>query len=225
MPTMTFAEVQIIAEQIGTAGRSLSITSRYYPRLITAGSVPVRPKTSVAEMDESVGSSPHELQVASVHSSPSVLVSATDYAAHSEQGSELSAVGSDTSFPTRGYASAAGSVHDEAVLEMDERTRSFYLCLRPGHFLMEFPFLGSDVNHAAQRQREALFRELPATTPTSARPHSSARFFNRPPGIPPPGGFRPPAVAFHPIKPVSAPPAIAETFVPAPPAENETGSA
>jgi hypothetical protein len=33
-PTMTFAEVQVIAEQIGTAGRSLSSPSRYYPRFI-----------------------------------------------------------------------------------------------------------------------------------------------------------------------------------------------
>jgi hypothetical protein len=114
-PTMTFAEVQIIAEQIGTSGRSLSLPSRYSPRLITAGSVPVRPKTIVAAMAESAVSSPHELPVASVHSSPPVLVAATDYAAHSEQGSELSAVGSDTSIPTRGWAGAAGSAHDEVV--------------------------------------------------------------------------------------------------------------
>jgi hypothetical protein len=93
-PTITFAEVQIIAEQIGTAGRSLSLPIRYSPRLISAGSVPVRPKTSVAAMAESVVSSPHELPIASVHSRPSALVAATDYAAHSEPGSELSAVGS-----------------------------------------------------------------------------------------------------------------------------------
>jgi hypothetical protein len=110
-------------------------------------------------------------------------------------------------------------------MAMTERTRNCYLCLRPGHFLMECPLLDSDFKHAAQRQREALFRELPAATPPSARPQSSGRFFARPPGIPPPGGFGPPAVAVHPIEPVSAPPEIAETFVPAPPAENETGSA
>jgi hypothetical protein len=110
--TMTFAEVQIIAEQIGTAGRSLSLPCRYSPRLISTGSVPVRSRTSVAAMAESVVSSPHELTATSVHSSPSALVPATDYAAHSEQGSELSAVRFDTSFPTRGWASAAGSVHD-----------------------------------------------------------------------------------------------------------------
>jgi hypothetical protein len=69
-PTMTFAEVQVIAEQIKTAGRSLSVLSRYSPILITAGSVPVRPKTSVAAMAESVVSSLHELPVASDHSSP-----------------------------------------------------------------------------------------------------------------------------------------------------------
>jgi hypothetical protein len=102
-----------------------------------------------------VVSSPHELPATSVHSDPSALVAATDYAAHSEQGSELSAVGSDTSFPTRGWTSAAGSVHDEAVLAMNERTRNCYLCLRPGQFLMECPLLGSDAKHAAQRQREA----------------------------------------------------------------------
>jgi hypothetical protein len=67
---MTFAEVQIIAEQIGTAGRSLSLPGRYSHRLISAGSVPIRPKISVAAMAESVFSSPHDLPVASVHSSP-----------------------------------------------------------------------------------------------------------------------------------------------------------
>jgi hypothetical protein len=141
-----FAEVQIIAKQIRTAGRSLSIPSRCSPQFISAGSVRVRPKTSVAAMAESVVSSPHELPVSSVHSSPPALVAATEYAAHSEQGSELSAVGSDTSFPTRGWASAAGSVHGEAGLAMNERTRSCYLCLKPGHLVMEFPLLGSDVD-------------------------------------------------------------------------------
>jgi hypothetical protein len=142
-PIMTFAEVQIFAEQIGTAGRSLSLPGRYSPRLISTGSVPVRSRTSVAAMAESVVSSPHELPATPVHSSPSALVAATDYAAHSEQGSDLSAVGSDTSFSTRDGASAAGSVHDEAVLAMNERTRNCYLCLRPGHFLTECPLLGS----------------------------------------------------------------------------------
>jgi hypothetical protein len=118
-PTMPFVEVQIISEQIGTSGRSISLPSRYSPRFISAGSVPVRSRTIVAAMAESVVSSPHELSVASVHSSPPALVTATDYAAHSDQGSKLSAVGSDTSFPTRGWASAAGSVHDEAVLAMN----------------------------------------------------------------------------------------------------------
>jgi hypothetical protein len=152
-------------------------------------------------------------------------VAATDYAAHSEQGSELSAVGSDTSFPTRGWASATGSAHDEAVIAMNERTRSCYLCLRPGHFLMECPLLRPDVKHTAQRQREALFRDSPAATPPSARPQSSGLFFTRPPGIPPPGGFGPPEIAVHPVELVSAPPAIAEMFVPVPPAGNETASA
>jgi hypothetical protein len=69
------------------------------------------------------------------------------------QGSELSAVGSDTSLPTRGWASAAGSVHDEAVLAMNERTRSCYLCLRSGQFLMECPLLRPHAKYAAQRQR------------------------------------------------------------------------
>jgi hypothetical protein len=98
---------------------------------------------------------------------------------------ELSAAGSDTYFPTRGWASAAGSVQDEAVLAMNERTRSCYLCLRPGHFLMECPLLGSDVKHATQRQREALFRESPAPTPPPAKPPLSARYFKPPGGIPP----------------------------------------
>jgi hypothetical protein len=150
---MTFDEVQSISEQIGTIGRSLSLPSRYFPRFISAGTVPFRPKTSVEAMAESVASTSHEFPVASVHFSPPALVAATNYAAQSEQSSDLSAVGSDTSLPTRGRASAAGSVHEEAVSAVNERTRSCYLCFRSGHFLMECTLLGYDAEHAAQWQR------------------------------------------------------------------------
>jgi hypothetical protein len=52
---MKFAEVQIIAEQIGTAGRSLKSLSRFSQRLMS--NIPLRSKTSIADFAESPTSS------------------------------------------------------------------------------------------------------------------------------------------------------------------------
>ena len=59
-PNMTFAEVQIHAEQVGAAGRAITSPVRYSPRLMPPGVHPVRPKLGIAAMAESAASSPHE---------------------------------------------------------------------------------------------------------------------------------------------------------------------
>jgi hypothetical protein len=53
---MTFAEVQIIAEQIGTTGRALTSPSRFSQRLMP--NIPLRSKNFVAAFAESPTSSP-----------------------------------------------------------------------------------------------------------------------------------------------------------------------
>jgi hypothetical protein len=87
-------------------------------------------------------------------SSP-LAIAAVEPSPSSEHGSEIS-------IPTRGWASAAGSVQEDPVCALYERNLNCHLCFTPGHFLMDCPFLGAETKQAAQKHREARLRDTPA---------------------------------------------------------------
>jgi hypothetical protein len=184
--TMTFAEVQLLAEQAGNASRALEKNQKNPTR---SGNIPLTPLrgrpvlTAVADShrrDQEMYADRSPLSARSNYgpeahrSSPSGLaVYATDvgypdepipsgYASSHSPPSELSSI----SAPSRGWASVAGSVNSypsgvqnpmEAVLALDARGRSCHLCLDPNHFLMECPMLGNEVRMAAQAKRDAKY--------------------------------------------------------------------
>jgi hypothetical protein len=80
-PNMTFAEVQIHAEQVGAAGRAILSPARYSPLLVPPGVHAVRPKSGIAALAESSASSLHGLSESQLRSSmPPVVVAATERA-------------------------------------------------------------------------------------------------------------------------------------------------
>ena len=225
-PNMTFAEVQIHAEQVGAAGRAITSPVRYSPRLMPPGVHPVRPKLGIAAMAESAASSPHGGADSPFRSSTTpVVVAATERALTYEQGSELSAGGSDTSIPTRGWASAAGSVQDEAAFALHERNMNCHLCFTPGHFLMDCPLLGNETRQAALRQRETRNRDIPAARNRMSNPpvQGPPQLLEKPPVPPRYQDFRRSATAVHVVEHTPPLPADAMRAEAVQPTENETG--
>jgi hypothetical protein len=217
---MTFAEVQIIAEQIGTAGRALTSPSRFSQRLMP--NIPLRSKTSVAAFAESPTSS--SMALTGTHFGPATLsplaIAAVEPSPASEHGSEIS-------IPTRGWASAAGSVQEDPVCALYERNLNCHLCFTPGHFLMDCPFLGAETKQAAQKHRETRLRETPAlrALPPGDQMAPPLRPPTRPGGPPRVRDFRRPVVPVHPVEfPEDEPePLMAEKAEQR--AENEAGDA
>jgi hypothetical protein len=62
-PNMTFAEVQIHAEQVGAAGRAILSPARHSPRIVPPGVHAVHPKSGIAAMAESFAYSLQGLSV------------------------------------------------------------------------------------------------------------------------------------------------------------------
>jgi hypothetical protein len=207
-PNMTSAEVQIHAEQVGAAGRAILSPARYSSRLVPPGVHAVRPKSGIAAMAESSASSLPGLSDLQLRSSmPPVVVVTTERAISYEQVSELSARGSDTSIPTRGWASAAGSVQEEATFPLRERNMNCHLCYIPGHFLMDCPLLGIEIKQAAIRQREAQQRDAPVVrgnVPDTPFP-SSPQVKTMPTAPPRYGDFRRCSAAVHALEHVQPP--------------------
>lgn len=225
-PNMTFAEVQIHAEQVGAAGRAIISPARYSPRLVPPGVHSVRPKLGIAAMAESAASSPHGGADSPFRSSMTpVVVAATERALTYEQGSELSAGGSDTSIPTRGWASAAGSVQDETAFALQERNMNCHLCFTPGHFLMDCPLLGNETKQAAIRQRETCLRGAPAVRPTPNTLFTASPQVQERPNFPPRYGDvrRRSAAAVHVVEQAPPPPEDAPLAEAVQSTENETG--
>jgi hypothetical protein len=89
---------------------------------------------------------------------------------------------SDISVPTRGWASAAGSIQShhtgyhtplDAVWALEPKQRSCHLCFEVGQFLMECPLLGSEAKRTAQTSRAENFsgsRLHPQTSPVPTSP-------------------------------------------------------
>jgi hypothetical protein len=176
---LTFAEVQIIAEPIGTAGRVLNSLSRFSKRLMS--NIPLRSKTSIAAFAESPTSS--LVALTGTHFGPPT---SSPLAVAAVEPSTLSEHGSEISIPTRGWASAACSVQEDPVCALYERNFNCHLCYTPGHFLTDCPYLGAKAKQAAQKHRQARLRKNPpvlATTP-GTQPAPPFRLHTRPSGPP-----------------------------------------
>ena len=160
-PTMTFAEVQLLAEQAGTASRALSastrVTSRGNPgvtlmRRSTPAAFAEYPRPGTDSYSDQSHSFPHSGD----------LVAMTDKPRDTEIQSEAPRAPSppsSISAPSREWISAASSFNAdptlrEATLAAEYRNRSCHLCFNPYQFLMDCPLLGNDVRQLAQRQRE-----------------------------------------------------------------------
>jgi hypothetical protein len=82
-PAMTFAEVQILTEQVGTAGRALTGSGRP-SRAAGLGVIPVRPRQVAATVAESIQSSTTGVSGIPVETQSPILVAAADYPPHAE---------------------------------------------------------------------------------------------------------------------------------------------
>jgi hypothetical protein len=155
-PQMTFAEVQILAENVGAAGRSLMTPGRSQIRWSMPSTPTGRPKLTLAASAES---SPLQSQESYIHSSVGVpIVAAVAEDTPFSEGN-IAPGSPSTSIPTRGWVSPAGSVVDETAFAIAGRQPSCHLCFTPGHFLMDCPFLGQDSRIAAQKQRDLKFKD------------------------------------------------------------------
>jgi hypothetical protein len=169
--TMTFAEVQILAEQVGAAGRALTSASRASTRAVFPGQgTPVGRSRQKSEMAASAETGfpswglPEDGRTSDV--SPIMVAPAefSPFDGTQEQPSQEDShsVTSSLSCPTRGWVSAAGSVMDDAVMAIDGRSRGCHLCFNTGNFLMECPLLGSDVRQSAHQQRDLKYPKGPS---------------------------------------------------------------
>jgi hypothetical protein len=155
-PQMTFAEVQILAENVGAAGRSLLTTERYQIIWSMPSTPTGRPKVTLAASAES---SPLRSQESYTHSSVGVSIVAA-VAEDTPFGEGNIAPGSpSTSIPICGWVSPTGSVVDEKAFDIAGRQPSCNLCFTPGHFLMDCLFFGQDSRIAAQKLRQLKFKD------------------------------------------------------------------
>jgi hypothetical protein len=152
---MTFAEVQILAENVGAAGRSLTTPKRSQIRWYMPATSTGRPKVTLAASAES---SPIRSQESYIHSSVVVPIVAAVADGTPFVEVDVAPGSTSTSIPTRGWASPGGSVVDETAFAIAGRQPGCHLCFNPGHFLMDCPFLGQDWRMAAQKQRELKFK-------------------------------------------------------------------
>jgi hypothetical protein len=153
---MTFAEVQILAENFGAAGRSLTTPGRLQIFWSMPETSPGRQQVTLAASAES---SPIRSQESYLHSSVGVPIVAAVADGTPFVEVDVAPGSTSTSIPTRGWASPAGSVVDETALAIAGRQPSCNLCFNPGHFLMDCPFLGQDSRMALKKQRELKFKD------------------------------------------------------------------
>jgi hypothetical protein len=188
--TMTFAEVQLLAEQAGNASRALEKNQKNPTRAGNIPMLPIRARPVVAAMADSHHRDPEMYadrsplsvqsdygQAAHGYASSGQAVYATDVgypaepsllggASSRSPSSELSSM----SAPSRGWASVTElenpyhpgvDISMEEAFAVDSRGRTCHLCLDPSHFLMDCPMLGNEVRAAAQAKRDAKYGTLP----------------------------------------------------------------
>jgi hypothetical protein len=181
---MTFAEVQLLAEQAGNASRAIEKAQKPTPRSGNVGLSPIRVRPVLSAVAGSYRRDPEMYNDGGLAVAPEQAVFTVDHLpldAGSSWGPPPSD-SSDISVPTRGWASAAGSMQSrhtgdptplDAVWALEPKPRSCHLCFEVGHFLMECPLLGPEAKLAAQTRREAKFsgsRLHPQTSPMPPSP-------------------------------------------------------
>jgi hypothetical protein len=193
LPTMTFAEVQVLAEQAGHAGRALNSPAKASPRTGSPGFQALRSRPVVAA---TAGSFHRDAEMYADRGSPIAypeeLVAATDYPRDAEgmsdhsEGRSMSSIPSTVSAPSRDWVSASASPHSvlapkESANAVEYRSRGCHLCFNPLHFLMDCPLLPPESRHLAQQQRDQkardspVRRDFPTYSRTSPRPPIPSR--------------------------------------------------
>ena len=169
-PTMMFAEVQLLAEQAGTASRALTSLARAPPRVGHPAMNPLRSRPVFAAAVESYtrDADMHYDRLDGNEYAPGLVVGALNSPPHRGTESEFSEtcsvsfVPSSISAPTRSWVSAPGSARSahvpdyprlQEVNAVDYRSRTCHLCFNPGHFIMECPFLGKEARQLVQENR------------------------------------------------------------------------
>jgi hypothetical protein len=181
-PTMTFAELRVLAEDLGAAGRSLTNPGRSRWLMPTTSGGRTKPLVAA-----SLDSSPYGGESTRTNTIPGERLVAAVAEDHWDPDGYPPRTGSDSplsnassiSVPTRGWVSTGGSLLEEAAIVAGGRNMSCHLCLNSSHLLMECPLLGIEARQAAQRQRELKFRDYPNARLSHPR---SAGVPNRYPG-------------------------------------------
>ena len=150
-PRMRFTQVKNLAVQAGLAGKEAGVSNRGSPRVAVPGLL-TRPRGVVATL---TGSPPIS---ASTQATPfdrmdEALVAAADYEQYEGDSSMMSGPLSDSSFPSRGWASVAASVQGDQAAAVLTRNRGCHVCFRRDHFLMDCPLLPPEVKEAITTQR------------------------------------------------------------------------
>jgi hypothetical protein len=180
-PSTNFAAVRNLAIQAGAAGRA-----RMPSQVSPMGVVPLRPKVTVASIDESSSFGSQGYHPMAGASPIAAMEPSVDLGDSYESGSEIS-------IPTRGWQSAAGSAVDDAAYAISPQGRSCFLCFGKDHFVMECPFLTPETKALVQQKRNT---ESPPRPPSSPRPPTGTA--GRPPYSP--------KVVFGEAKPPFTPP-------------------
>jgi hypothetical protein len=152
-PSTNFAAVRNLAIQAGAAGRA-----RIPSQVSQMGAVPIRPKVTVASVDDS---SSFGSQGFSYLAEASPIAAMEPSLAHGDPYES----GSEMSIPTRGWNSAAGSAVDDAAFAIAPQGRSCFLCFGKDHFVMECPFLTPETKALVQQRRNAESPPHPSYTP------------------------------------------------------------
>lgn len=211
--TMTFAEVQLLAEQAGKASRALAgvktgtrslntITPNIRPRPIVAAAADSYRRDAELYSDRG-----------SMQAMSDGLVATLEYPYDGEVPEHSDSISTSSgpsavSIPSRGWTSIAGSrcsakTGGEAANAVEFRPRSCHLCFDPSHFLMDCPLLGNEARQLAQERREHKFRDSPAPREPGQLPSTflAKRIPPRPTGSPRQWETRRPPIAVNAVIP------------------------
>jgi hypothetical protein len=211
LTTMTFAEVQLLAEQAGNASRALEKNQKAYPRAAAGPTLASRGRPILTAMAESHRRDP---EMYSMRSGRNPAETRLDEglpveAVYATGGTHLPGYGREDSFseyspselssiapPSRGWDSVVNAATPpseqamdqlvEMALALDARGRTCHLCLDPNHFLMDCPLLGVELKLAIQAKREAKYgprvnRPPPPSTSQGDRPPPTYPYRRGPP--------------------------------------------
>jgi hypothetical protein len=218
--TMTFAEVQLLAEQAGKASRALAGVKAGI-RPLNAGLSSVRPRPIVAAAADSYR---RDAEMYSdrgpVQAIPEGLVATLEYPYDGEVPEHSDSISTSSgpsavSIPSRGWTSVAGSrctapAGVDAANAVDFRPRSCHLCFDPSHFIMDCPLIGNETRKLAQESRESKLQDT-STPREPGKPPSTLpakRMPPRPMGLPRQWEPRRPPIAVNTVLPPPSEPDV-----------------